>query len=705
MRSLLPVLLVALSGGVSWAQEAEPPSFPAQVELVTVDVVATDKDGDPVPGLTAADFSIEEDGAPQPIASFEAVDLPAESEATPQSRAAVSTNAKKVIRPELERTFVIVIDDIHLTPFHALRAKKAVAEFIREGLRSGDYVTLVSTSGSAWWSVRMPEGRDELIDMLKRLDGRLIPDSAPDRITDYEAMRIHIYNDPQVTARVSRRFERYGTTLRSQTRDSSRGSRFGDEDPYLRSRASEVYYAAATRNRLTLSKVNRLLDALGGAKGRKAMLLVSAGFIYDPNLSEFKDVVQSSRRSNVAIYFLDARGLEMPDYMSAEFGPALDPEDVSLAYLDQADASQGAESLANDSGGFTVKNTNDLGKGIARIVAESRVYYLLGYNPTNAARDGKFRKIRVETDRKGIKLRARRGYFAPLPEGMPVEQKKPSGDPDIQRALDSPYEASDVPIRMTAYVFDEALVGKASVLIAADVDVRQLDFHQQDGRFVDTLELLLVVIHRETGEFHRFDQQYNMKLRPETRSKFEERWFPIVRGFELPPGGYQAKLVVRDRNSGAVGSLTHVFDVPELGGFRLSTPLLSDTLEPKPPGSEGRPRPALLARREFPTGSTLYCSFDVYGAGRDPQSGMPKVLAGFEVRRRDDGVRRAGVEPSEILPTSLGQVSRMIVTSMSGASPGEYEIVLRVKDAVDGRELEIREPFTLIEAAREATGG
>ena len=704
MRSLLPVLCVALSSGPVRAQEAEPPTFPAQVELVTVDVVATDKDGDPVPGLTAADFSIEEDGVRQPIASFEAVDLPEESEEAPPPRAVVSTNVKKATRPELERTFVIVVDDIHMTPFHVLRAKKAVAEFIREGLRQGDYVTLVSTSGSAWWSVRMPEGRDELIDTLKRLDGRLMPDSSPDRISDYEAMRIHMYNDPQVTDRVSRRFERYGTSLRSQSRGSSQGALFGDEDPYLRSRAGEVYYAAATRNRLTLSVINRLLEALGGAKGRKAMILVSSGFIYDPNLSEFKDVVQESRRSNVAIYFLDARGLEMPDYMSAEFGPALDPEEAGFAFLDQADASQGAESLASDSGGFTVKNTNDLGKGIARIVAESRIYYLLGYNPTNGARDGKFRKIEVDTDRKGVKLRARRGYFAPLPEGSAVEQKKPSGDPDIQRALDSPYESSDVPMRMTAYVFDEALVGKASVVIAADVDVRQLDFAEQDGRFVDTLELLLVVVHRETGEFHRYDQQYNMKLRPETRRRFEARWFPIVRGFELPAGGYQAKLVVRDKNGGTVGTLTHVFEVPALGGFRLSTPVLSDTLEPQPPGSDARPRPALLARREFPTGSTLYCSFDVYGAAREPQSGRPKVLAGFEVRRRDDGSRRAGVAPSEILPTSLGQVSRMIATSMSGASPGEYEIILRVKDAVDGRELEVREPFTLLEAGRGVSG-
>jgi VWFA-related protein len=700
LRWLLPLLCAASVGGALRAQETETPSFAAEVELVTVDVVATDKDGNPAAGLTAADFTIREDGVPQQIVSFEAVQLPEESEQAPPPREPISTNLKEAIRPELERTFVIVVDDIHLTPFHAHRAKTAVAAFVNEGLRAGDYVTLVSTSGSAWWNVRMPEGRPELISMLKRLEGRMIPDFAPDRISDYEAMRIHVYNDPQVSARVSRRLEQYGQTARSQERDSSLGALYGNDDPYVRSRASEIYYAAATRNRLTLALINRLLEALGSAKGRKAMLLVSSGFIYDPNLSEFKDVVQSSRRSNVAIYFLDTRGLEMPSFMSAEFGPAIDAQDVGFAFLEQTEASQGSESLASDSGGFSVKNSNDLTRGIRRIAAESRVYYLLGYTPQNAARDGKFRKIQVDTSRKGIKLRARKGYFAPLPDGSLPDQEKDGTDPDIQRALDSPYHSVAVPIRMTAYVFDEALIGKAGVMIAADVDVRSFEFREEEGRFLDTLEFLLVVIHRETGEFHRYDQQINMKLRAETRSKVEERWFPILRNFELAAGGYQAKLVVRGKNSGAVGTLTHVFEVPKLDSFRLSTPLLSDALEPEHPGSDGRPRPAILARREFSTGSMLYCAFDVYGASRDPGTGMPKVSAGFEVRRLDDGSLRARVEPSEILPTSLGRVSRMIATSMSGASPGEYEIVLQVKDETDGRRLEAREPFTLVDPAR-----
>src|SRR6185503_4835379 len=165
-------------------------------------------------------------------------------------------------------------------------------------------------------------------------------------------------------------------------------------------------------------------------------------------------------------------------------------------------------------GGFVVKNTNDLGKGIKRITDESQSYYLLGYNPTDARRDGRFRKIQVRlASRKGLQVRARRGYFAPL-DGKAADKKPPTTDPDIQAALDSPYDAPEIPLRMTSYVFDETLLGKASVLVATDVDVKGFAFNEEEGRFKDTLEFLLVVAHRESGEHFRYDQRVDMKLLP-----------------------------------------------------------------------------------------------------------------------------------------------------------------------------------------------
>ena len=672
--------------------DAAAPRFPTEVEQVTVDVVVTDKKGVPATGLAPADFQILEDDKPQKIASFDAVVVPASVSSTPPSRPRISTNLSPEVRTG--RSFVVVFDDIHLTPHQAHRAKGAVAEFLRTGVREGDRVSLVATGGGAWWSTRMEAGREELIAMLKRLDGRHIPDNAPDRMSDYEAMRIHVYRDPQVEAAVGRRFETFGANQAGANREI--GS-FGDGDPMVRGRASDTYFQSVSRNRITLQVLERVLKSLAANKGRKSVILVSEGFIYDPNLDEFKGTLMASRRSNAAIYFLDTKGLggAMP-YSSAEFGPPIDTQDLGAAFLDQMQEAEGAESLAVDSGGFIVKNTNDLARGIGRIAEESRSYYLIGYNPADARRDGRFRKIRVKlVGRKGLQVRARKGYYAPVDDaGKPAAKPATGADPAVQAALDSPYDEKEVPLRMTSYVFNETLLGKASTLVATEVDMRPFAFQEQDGRFVDTLEFLLVVAHRESGEFFRYDQKVDMRLQGETREKLFRSWYPIVRDFELAPGGYQAKIVVRDKNSGRIGTVVHEFDVPDLNSFRVSTPVVSDTLQAQGEDTKGTPRPAVTARRSFAPGSTLYASFEVYGAGREKPTGMPRVSNGYSIRRTD-GTVFVTVDPTRITPTSLGKLSRIIGTPLGNAAPGEYELVLSFRDEVSDKTLEVREPFAV----------
>lgn len=705
VRSLLALLSVLPA--IAWAQ-AKPspspspgatPSFPTQVELVVVDAVVKDKKGAPVTDLKQSDFTVLEDGQAQGIVSFEAVKLPDRPRATPPPKPRVSINTSH--EAQTGRSFVVVFDDIHLSLFQARRAKIAVAEFLKTGVREGDRVTLVATGGGAWWSARMESGREELLALLKRLDGRQIPDRSPDRLSDFEAMRIHVYRDQEVGQRVSRRFEAYGASARAGTqRDTS--SAYQDIDPLVSGRAQEIYYQASSKNRITLAVVERVLQSLATTRGRKSMILVSEGFIFDPNLDEFKQVVQASRRANVAIYFLNTKGLQgAPDFQGAEFGPALPEQDIGAAFGDALEAAAGAESIASDSGGFTVANTNDLGKGIQRIADDSRAYYLLGYVPQNAKQDGRFRKIALKVNRKGIDVRARKGYFASL-EGAKAAEKKPSGpDPDIQAALDSPFEEQDIPLRMTAHVFDETLLGKAGVVVTTEVDISRFGFEEREGRLLDSLEFLLVVAHRESGEYLRYDQKVDMKLLPATKAKLEQNWFPISRDFELAPGGYQAKIVVRDKNNGSIGTVIHEFEVPDLGQLRTSSLVLTDTLQPQPEASQdskpGPPRTAVVARRSFPSGAMLFAQVEVYGAAKDKAANQPKVSSGYVVRGTD-GTVLAEQAASTIMPTSLGKLSRLMGFRLDGAQPGEYEMILSVKDEVSGKALEVKEPFTVVES-------
>ena len=127
------------------------------------------------------------------------------------------------------------------------------------------------------------------------------------------------------------------------------------------------------------------------------------------------------------------------------------------------ETTEGAESLAADSGGFTVRNSNDLAAGLKRIADETRAYYLIGYNPTNTAHDGAFRKIEVKVrGRRGLEVRARKGYYAPSDPARRARRPRPGTDPVFQAALDSPYELEDIPLRMTHVVREETTLDRGA---------------------------------------------------------------------------------------------------------------------------------------------------------------------------------------------------------------------------------------------------
>jgi hypothetical protein len=355
---------------------------------------------------------------------------------------------------------------------------------------------------------------------------------------------------------------------------------------------------------------------------------------------------------------------------------------------------EGSEALALDTGGFVAKNSNDISRALLRVSAESRAYYLLGYVPSDLRRDGRFRKIDVKIKgpgRGGLKVRARRGYYAPF-DGAPAA-KASTDQPDIVQALESPFEVQEVPLRVGAYVFDEVLLDKANVSLVAEVDVSSFAFREAEGRLSDTMAFLLEAQHRETGEYYRYDQKVEMALLPATQEKLRRTWYPLSREFSLPPGGYQVKVVVRDMNGGRVGSVIHDFEVPPTGSFRVSTPILTDTVE-KTEGAAAAPKPLLQVRRSFAPGSVLYCQFGVYGASKEAGSRMPHVTAGYEIRRADRLVLKRA-DPTPIRPTSLGALLRLQGISLAAATPGEYDLLLKVKDEVSGKTVELREPFTV----------
>jgi VWFA-related protein len=668
---------------------------------VTVDAVVLDRHGEPVEGLTAEEFQIEEDGRPQRIVSFEAVALPESVSAPGPAHGRVSTNAPP---PGAQRrgTFVIVFDNVHMAPERIGVARAAVAEFAASALRPGDEVTIVPTSGGAWWTAEMPEGSGDLAAALDRLQALRPRNTSVDRISDWEAMRLYLQRDPRVMTEVARRYYEHRIILEPPGGAERADLQVSPGLPLIQAKAAEVYQAALGRKRATLAVLDRVAASLAPVKGRKSIILVSEGFVHEPQLTEFRDLVRAARQANAAIYFLDARGLRgAPVTADAEIAEGTDPRDLNSVLNENLVEAQGADSIAIDSGGFSIKSSNDLAAGLRRIANESRSYYLLGYPPARTPHDGKFHRIEVRVQRPGVEVRARRGYYAPQ-EGATLPREAGSLDPSLRQALDSPYLGEGIPLRMTSHVLGASAQGKANVLLVAEADPGSFRFERHGDRFNGVIESYVLVSARATGENVHREKLIEMSLPAEVKQQLERTWLPIIREFELSPGVYQARLLVRDRQDGRIGTVRHEFTVPPLEGLRTSTPILTDTLQAPPSGSQVPGRPVPVARRRFAVGRTLYYLFEVYGARRDGGAGPPRVSAGYEIRS-GGGTLLAKQPTAPLAPGPRGDLAQVFVFSLQGVAPGEYEVVLRVQDEVAGKTLELRDPFT-VAAAGSAAG-
>jgi VWFA-related protein len=668
-----------------------PPTFPSGVELITVDAVVLDKDGQPVPGLTKDDFVVKEDGEPRQVVGFEAVDVSApRGEETPAAAAAVASNVRTA--SEVGRAFAIVVDDLGIAPERTWAAQATVEAFLERSARDGDLVALGTTSGDAWWSARLPEGREDLLAVLARARGRLLDSAVLDRMSDYEASWIANHqeslfdfdatSETSILARVVRRWERTGACpppIQPQSRLSCAA----------RVQGKAVDLDAARRNRLlaTLGCVRRAVEALAPVRGRKSLLLLSDGFLHDPG-GDARAVAALSREANVAVYFVDVHGLQaLPGGLgsAADAGP---PTTGSERFEAAVLGSSGAVALADETGGFSVRNTNDLAGGAGRIAAESRVFYLLGFHPLEGKAPAEWRKLRVEVKRPGLTVRARRGYTLrsemSSAAAKPGKEKKeaPGLDPVVARAIDSPATASGIPLRAVAYVLEPRPKDTVHVLVAAEFDAGAFGPGAPEKR---SLEVTTVALLRDTGRGFRHRDRISLSA----PNGDESTWREFTREFELPPGVAQVRVVVRDPVTGAIGSVVQRIEVPSPGEFRVSTPILTDRVEPATaPGQ--LPRPALAAHRVF-SGGGLYCQYEVFGASRAAGT-LPKVSAGFQLRSEDGTVvQEAAATP--IAPDQDGHLVRMVGTSLERLREGAYELVLEVHDDVSGEKVVRREPL------------
>jgi VWFA-related protein len=393
------------------AGEQQVPLFRAAANFVRVDVYPT-AGGKPVTDLRQEDFEVFEDGVPQEIRTFEHVVVAAPTAEEVAAREPRTIEESRQMAAESRaRLFVLYLDTYHISRGGAMTVRDALVRFLRRALGPDDMIAVTTPElpASTLTFGRRTESIESLVDRFYQWSRR-------DSIVDYDPIE-----------------QQYMECYPPSPGETGAVSAIARE--MIRRR----------RERVTLESLDALVRHLGGIREeRKAVLAVSEGWmLYGQNRAlaqvttgqsfypgrmqascdtdrvilatedhqrDFQNIIDDANRANVSFYPLDPRGLAVFDQSLSE-GPVDVVTDAAYlrARLDSL------QTLASGTDGLAIVNSNDIDRGLRRVVDDLTSYYLLGYYSTNAKLDGKFRSIKVRVKRPGVDLRYRRGYRAATP--------------------------------------------------------------------------------------------------------------------------------------------------------------------------------------------------------------------------------------------------------------------------------------------------
>ena len=527
----------------------EPTTFKVNVRLVLVRVVVRDGKGHAVGNLRKEDFEVFDKGKPQVISQFSVeqpgaqVALASKSSEPGPGETPEEAPAEKGKTPEVpERFIAFVFDDVHLQ-FGDLAQVRAAAERHLATLRPTDRVAIFSTSGQT--VLDFTDDRAQLHQTLLLLQPRPITGGGmtgcPD-VSYYMGDLIQNKQDPQA--------------LLVATQDALDCAFGGDQRFYQQ--AQLVAQAAAglalstgeTESRAALRMLTDVARRIALMPGQRSVVLVSPGFLTPQLETEYVDLIDRAVRSQVIINALDARGL----YTVVPGGDASNPGTTGpntvfvssnkLQYH-MAEASADADVmavLADGTGGIFFQNNNDLDEGLRRVSTAPEYYYVLGFSPQNLKLDGSFHglKVTVKSPEK-LTLQARRGYYAPKHMTDATEEAKQ----EIEDAIFSQEELHDLPVGLHTQFF-KASEADAKLTVLAHVDVKGLRFRKAEGRNRNDLTVVSVLFDRNGTFLQGSTKTLEMRLKDETLQSKLGSGITLKTSFDVKPGSYLVRLVVRD---------------------------------------------------------------------------------------------------------------------------------------------------------------
>ncbi len=508
--------------------------------LVQLNVTARDHHGKLVPDLTKEDFVVTDQGKEQKI-SVVSMESTLSAPGPPAKLMPRNQFSNRLDRQSQVPTSVtvVLIDSLN-TPFKdQARARHQVLQFLRQ-IRPEDRIALYSMSVRG---IRVIHDFTNNSGALVTALARTMPELSRD-LTDMERDQVNLdegvdYNSPL--------------------------GGFAADD-----RNAEAAFFTRDRVLNTCTVMKVLANHLTSISGRKNLVWVSGGFpisfgFGDPavenplrnHFSEiYNDYIEDASRAmgsaNVAVYPVDARGLfGLPLFDASKqirMNPRTHQPPPEMLHVDRRNFDT-MNYLADLTGGKAFYNTNDINGAIRKAIDDSAITYTLGYYTSEENWDQKFHKIKVKVRRSGVSVRTKKGYFA-------SSERTPSAK-DLARAtydaMWSPLDASS--IGLSAQIDPSPGVALAS-RITALVDPLDLTFKQTPGRFNGSADVIIAQLTKRGKRIADKRETINLALKPETYQAIVKDGLRFTEDVKLGPETESIRLIVMDRGTGAVGTLT-----------------------------------------------------------------------------------------------------------------------------------------------------
>jgi len=668
------LMVSALSGaGVSQEKNKDGSDNVVRIsaQLVQIDVIVTNKAGKAVAGLKREDFELYDNNKAQDISHFAYETT--RSRSVQQELDETRALPKAITAPEVKRVLAFVVDTLHMKPENVYRTRQMIENFIDKQMEPGDLALILPTAGGSGLFQQFTSDQR----LLRRAADRLRPFLFSNDTTPYRSMGNPFGQSSSAASPMG--MGRGGRTTQPRLPQSRLPG--ANPDPV---EEADV--------RATLGTLNNLINSMKQLPGRKLALFVSEGLrIFQTDTSQdLRQTTDLAARADVVFYTIDPRGLDPLMISAADDVGDQDPTDFLNNKRDDFRESQDSlNAIALDTGGKFFRDNNDIKRGLANMLDENSGYYLLGFQPEGSKWDGKYHKLKVAVrGHSDLTVSFRKGYVAQDDKPRVKENVDPQVAENIA-AINSPLVRRDIDLQLTPFYRDDSKQ-QPVITTLLHIDASQLHFNQTEGRYKDMLKLVGFVLDTNGKTVDGFSEELALNLLPEHYEQSIKNGFLATRVLTVKPGIYQMRVLVREGDTGKLGTANNYIEVPNLKSDRLalSSIFTSPPRDQQGKTSEAAGQGATLSQRRFKHGSQMEYMLIVYNAASEGHESRTQLEMRTRVMQGGRAIYTGQNRPVEPLVESAPP--RRIITggtlTLGQLVPGDYTLEVTVTDKLRKKE-------------------